>query len=442
MTDQDSVIYLDRVRPMPGLMSRLPVLWNGPSPLAVRRVLPVLGPGYIVAVGYIDAGNWATDVDAGARYGFALLAVVLAASLAAAFLQALSIRLTLASGSDLARLIREHLPRPVALLCWVAAEIAMVATDLAELLGSAVAFRLLFGMSIEFGVVLAAIISLTLLTIPSTRGRFAEYAIGLMLLVVAGCFAYELALAQPPLGDVLRGFLPHTAIVTDPNMLYLSIGIIGATIMPHNLYLHSGLARGRAAELRHLGTRGRLRFLSFDSWTMLGLACLANAAIVVIATMAFGHGATGSVGLEQAYRMLDPVFGSSAASIVFAIGLLAAGLSAAATAGMAGQIVLEGFLDLRVPIVLRALITRGAALVPALVLPLMAGPGGVDRLLVLSQVTLGLTLPFVLLPMLVLLASRKVMRRLPVGRVNLAIGRGLTIILIALNLWLAGGSLY
>jgi manganese transport protein len=438
---QENSLLLNSDPAMPTRAARLPLQWGGPSSLALRRLLPVLGPGYIVAVGYIDAGNWATDVEAGARYGFALLSIVLAASLAAAFLQVLSIRLTLASGSDLARLIREHLPRPLVLICWAAAEIAMVATDLAELLGSAVALQLLFGIPIGLGVVLTAMISLILLTIPLARGRLAEYSIGLMLLVIAGCFAYELGLARPPLGDVLQGFLPRAAIVTDPNMLYLSIGIIGATIMPHNLYLHSGLARGRAAELRHLDTRGRLRFLSIDSWVMLGLACVANAAILVIAAMAIERGTTEPVGLEQVYRMLDPVFGSSAAGIVFAMGLLAAGLSAAATAGMAGQIVLEGFLELRIPIVLRALITRGAALVPALVLTLVTGPGGVDRLLVLSQVALGLTLPFVLLPMLLLLANRQVMRRLPIGRVNLGTCGGLTFLLIALNLWLAGGSL-
>ncbi len=424
---------------MTALIARLPSLWNGPSPLALRRWLPVLGPGYVVAVGYIDPGNWATDVAAGARYGFALLSVVLAASLTAAFLQVLAIRLTLATGKDLARLIRERLPRPLALVCWAAAEIAMVATDVAELLGAAVSLKLLFGLPIAGGVLLAAGLTLTLLSLPHARGRLPEYAVGLLLTVIAVCFAYELSLAHPPLGALARGFLPDPQILRDPQMLYLSIGIIGATIMPHNFYLHSGLAKAKAAELGHLDARAILRFLSLDSWTMLGLACLANAAIVVVAAMAFQHGAVAGAGLEDAYHLLDPVFGSGAGA-VFAIGLLAAGISATTTAGMAGQIVIEGFFDLRMPIALRALITRGAALGPALLLPLAMGEGGVDRLLVLSQVVLGLALPFVLVPMLILLADRGLMGRAPVRLRTLGLAGSLAMLLITLNLWLVAAA--
>jgi manganese transport protein len=233
------------------------------------------------------------------------------------------------------------------------------------------------------------------------------------------------------------GFLPDAQILRDPQMLYLSIGIIGATIMPHNLYLHSGLARAKAVELSHLEPRAILRFLSLDSWAMLGLACLANAAIVVVAAMAFRHGAVAGAGLEDAYHLLDPVFGTGAGA-VFAIGLLAAGLSATTTAGMAGQIVIEGFFDLRMPIALRALITRGAALGPALLLPLAMGEGGVDRLLVLSQVVLGLALPFVLVPMLILLADRGLMGRAPMRLRTLGLAGSLAALLILLNLWLVG----
>jgi manganese transport protein len=425
---------------MSALVARLPSLWNGPSPLALRRLLPILGPGYVVAVGYIDPGNWATDVAAGARYGFALLAVVLGASVAAAFLQALSVRLTLATGTDLARLMRQRLPRPAWLACWAAAEIAMIATDVAELLGAAIALKLLFGLPIASGVLFSATIALILLGLPQARDRIPEYAVGLLLLIIAGCFAYELSLAHPDLGKLAQGFLPRAEMLTDPDMLYLSIGIIGATIMPHNLYLHSGLARRRAAELRHWTPQQVLRFLSFDSWTMLSLACIANAVIVVVAAMAFRNGSVAGAGLEQAYHVLDPVFGAAGAGIVFAVGLFAAGQSAATTGGLAGQIVMEGFFDLRVAAWLRALITRAAALGPALLLPLAMGDGGVDRLLVLSQVVLGLALPFVLVPMLLLLADRKVMRGAPVGRASLLIGGGLAALLIALNLWLAGGS--
>jgi manganese transport protein len=425
---------------MSALVARLPALWNGASPLAPRRLLPLLGPGYVVAVGYIDPGNWATDVAAGARYGFALLAVVLAASLAAAFLQVLAVRLTLATGKDLARLIRERLPRPLAFLCWAAAEIAMVATDLAELLGAAVALRLLFGFPIGAGVVLTAGVTLALLALPLARGRMPEHAIALMLTVIAGAFAYELCLAQPPLGAMAAGFLPDARILRDPDMLYLAIGIIGATIMPHNLYLHSGLVAKRAKDLAHLDRPAILRLLAIDSWTMLGLACLANAAIVVVAAIAFQYGAPAGAGLEDAYHLLDPVFGKGA-GVVFATALLAAGLSATTSAGMAGQIVIEGFLDLRLPMALRALITRAAALLPALLLPLAMGGGAmgggsVDRLLVLSQVVLGLALPFVLIPMLLLLADRRLTGRLPLGRLSLGLAGSLALLLIGLNLWL------
>jgi manganese transport protein len=425
---------------MSALIARLPALWNGASPLAPRRLLPVLGPGYVVAVGYIDPGNWATDVAAGARYGFALLAVVLGASLAAAFLQVLAVRLTLATGKDLARLMRERLPRPLALLCWVAAEIAMVATDLAELLGAAVALRLLFGLPIAAGVVLTAGVTLALLALPLARGRMPEYAIALMLSVIAGAFAYELSLVHPPLSALAQGFLTDPRILRDPDMLYLAIGIIGATIMPHNLYLHSGLVRRRAKELAHPDRHAILRLLSLDSWSMLGLACLANAAIVVVAALAFQQGAfqqgaSAGAGLEDAYHLLDPVFGNGAGA-VFATALLAAGLSATTSAGMAGQIVIEGFLDLRMPLALRALITRAAALLPALLLPLAMGGGRVDRLLVLSQVVLGLALPFVLVPMLFLLADRRLMARLPLGRQSLGLAGSLALLLIGLNFWL------
>ena len=420
---------------MSALIARLPAFWNGASPLAPRRLLPILGPGYVVAVGYIDPGNWATDVAAGARYGFALLAVVLAASLAAAFLQVLAVRLTLATGKDLAQLIRERLPRPLALLCWAAAETAMVATDLAELLGAAVALKLLFGLPIAAGVVLTAGGTLALLALPFARGRMPEHAIALMLTVIAGAFAYELSLAHPPLGALAAGFLPDPRIVKDPQMLYLAIGIIGATIMPHNLYLHSGLVRKRAKDLAHLDRPAILRLLSLDSWTMLGLACLANAAIVVVAAVAFQQGAHAGAGLEGAYHLLDPVFGKGAGA-VFALALLAAGLSATTSAGMAGQIVIEGFLDLRLPMALRALITRAAALLPALLLPLALGGAGVDRLLVLSQVVLGLALPFVLVPMLLLLADRRLMAQLPLGRQSLGLAGSLALLLIGLNLWL------
>jgi manganese transport protein len=399
-----------------------------------RRALPVLGPGYLVAVGYVDPGNWATDIAAGAKFGYALLFVVAMSSIVAAFLQMLTVRLALATGTDLATMIRDRLPRPLALTCWAAAELAMVATDLAELLGAAVALHMLFGLAIPLGTVLNAAVTVLLLAMPRRRGHLPEYFVGLLLLVITLCFAYELALLRPALGAVIAGLSPSTRLVRDPAMLYLALGIVGATIMPHNLYLHSGLALKRIAASSGTPAQ-RFRLLSRDLWIALGLAGLVNGAIVIVAAELVS-GADANAGLEDAYRLLGPTLGAGA-GIVFAVGLLAAGQSATTTASMAGAMVLEGFFKLRVSPWLRLLVTRVAALALALLLTLSIGTGAVDRLLVLSQVALSLTLPFVLAPLLFFLRDRGVMRLLPVPRTALEVVGLLVIALTGLNLWLA-----
>jgi manganese transport protein len=406
----------------------------------LRRTLPLLGSGYVVAVGYIDPGNWATDIAAGAHYGYALLWVVIAASIAAAFLQTLTVRMTLATGKDLAQLIRERFPQPVVYLCWGAAEIAMVATDVAELLGAAIALNLLFGMPIVLGTVLAGAFAIGILALPGARGRVPEYIIGGLFLLVTACFAYELVLARPPVDEITRSFAAAADVARDPSMLYLSIAIIGATIMPHNLYLHSGLTRALGNRQGWRNVRAAARHLSLDCWMALGLAGVANAMIMILAAVVFGASPDGSAGLEEAYRLLGPAVGVGAASVVFAVALLLAGQSATATGSMAGQFVMEGFFDIKLAPWLRALITRAAALVPAIAFPVAMGERGIDTLLVMSQAVLGLMLPFVLVPMLVLLRDRGLMRRLPAKRATVGFAGALVSLLVGLNLWLGGSS--
>jgi manganese transport protein len=406
-----------------------------------RRLFALLGPGYVVAVGYMDPGNWATDLAAGARYGFALLSVVLIAGVVGAVLQAQAVRLTLATGQDLAGLIRARFPRPVALGLWAVAELAVIATDLAELLGSAVALKLLLGLPLAAGVLVSAALTFALLALPGGRAS-PEGVIGALVAVVAVAFAWQLAMARPDLGVVLAGYVPSAGIVRDPEMLYLSLGILGATVMPHNLFLHSGLTRRRLLATRNPDRSALARDLTRDSWRALGLAIAVNSAILILAATALRAAPGAAVpGIEDAYRLLDPALGSDLAGVLFAVALLAAGQSATATGTMAGQMVTEGFLGLRLAPMLRALVTRGAALVPALGFLLMHRNGAVDDLLILSQVVLALALPFVLLPMFLLLRDARLMGRLALPAPALRLLAMLVVTMIGLNGWLAGQSL-
>jgi manganese transport protein len=295
-------------------------------------------------------------------------------------------------------------------------------------------------MPIMVGTVLSGGVAIGLLALPGARGRMPEYIIAGMFLLVTACFAYELVLAPPPVGDIARGFAGAADVARDPSMLYLSIAIIGATIMPHNLFLHSGLTRALANRQGWQTARAAARHLSVDCWTALGLAGLANAMILILAAVVFGASPGDSTGLEDAYRLLGPAVGIGAASVVFAVALLLAGQSATATASMAGQFVIEGFFDIKLAPWLRALITRGAAMVPAIALPAAMGERGVDALLVMSQAVLGLMLPFVLVPMLILLRDRRLMRRLPAKPATLGFAGALVSLLVGLNLWLGGST--
>ncbi|MFD1627895.1 Nramp family divalent metal transporter [Azospirillum griseum] len=421
---------------MSGVSASIP---TAERPVATRRFLTMLGPGFVVAVGYMDPGNWATDIAAGSRFGFALLAAVLMASLAGIFLQTLIVRLTLASGQDLARLIRNRFPRPVAMTIWAVSELAMIATDLAELLGSAIALKLLFGVPMLAGVIVAAAITFGILALPGARGRAPELVVGALMLVVVACFGWELLIAKPDPGALLAGMVPSLEMARDPEMLYLSLGIVGATVMPHNLFLHSGLVRARLADTPEPDRRTMARWLTIDLTAALALAGLVNGAILAVAAVAFQSvAATGPApGIEDAHALLNTSIGGGAA-LIFAVALLAAGQSSTTTGTMAGQIVTEGFLDIRLPPLVRAAITRSAALIPALAILSGAGDEAADGLLVLSQVVLALTLPFILLPMLLLLRDQRLMGGLALGPLALRFASVLALVLTGLSGWMAG----
>ncbi|MCG5240388.1 Nramp family divalent metal transporter [Azospirillum doebereinerae] len=413
---------------------------TAPVPMPPRRFWTMMGPGFVVAVGYMDPGNWATDIAAGSSFGFALLSAVLIASLAGIFLQTLIVRLTLATGKDLARLIRDRFPRPVAMVVWAVSELAMVATDLAELLGSAIALKLLFGIPILAGVVIAAVATFAILALPGARGRAPELVVGALMSVVVVCFGWELLIAKPDAGALLAGLVPTVELARDPEMLYLSLGIIGATVMPHNLFLHSGLVRSRlAAEATDAERQRAARWLTIDLASALTLAGLVNGAILAVAAVAFQGIApeASPPGIEDAHALLDSTIGTGAA-LIFAVALLAAGQSSTTTGTMAGQIVTEGFLNLRMRPLMRALVTRSASLVPALAILWTSGDGAADELLVLSQVILALTLPFILVPMLLLLRNRDLMGGLAMAPLTLRLASAMVLVLTGLSGWLAG----
>ncbi len=399
------------------------------------------GPGVVVAIGYMDPGNWATDLAAGSHHGFALLAVVLFASAVGAFLQTLTVRLSLARGQDLASLIRDTFPRPLVLLFWFAAEAAIILTDLCELVGGALAFHLLFGLPLVPGAILTGSIGLLILLLPARRGRTHEVVLGAMAVVVAVCFAIKLAIAQPSLAAIMMGYIPKSEVVTDPSQLYLALGIVGATIMPHNIYLHSGLAQSRYSAFLAAGPRLANRVLAMDSTVALCLAFLVNSAILILAATLFSGSGTESI--EGAYRLLDApgAGGTPVIASLFAIALLAAGLSSTITGAMAGQIVTEGFLRVRMALWLRRFITRCIALVPAVAAFLIMGDQAIDRMMVLSQVGLSLALPFVLFPMLILVSQRAHMGVLALKRRTLALAWLLAITISLLNVGMLAVSL-
>jgi len=365
-----------------------------------RKLGAFSGPGYLVAVGYMDPGNWATDLAGGSAFGYTLLAVILLSNIMAIVLQSLAAKLGIVTGRDLAQACRDHYSRPVGLMLWVMCEIAIVACDLAEVIGTAIALQLLFGIPLVWGVILTALDVLLILLLQQRGFRKLEAFIIALLIIIAGCFAVELALSQPEIGAVLRGYVPTTEIVTNPAMLYIAIGILGATVMPHNLYLHSAIVQTRAFDQDERGKREAVKFATIDSSVALMLALFINSAILILAASAFHvEGRTDVAEIQDAYELLAPTLGVAAASTLFAVALLASGQNSTITATLAGQIVMEGFLNIRLPGWLRRLITRLLAIVPAVVVASLYGERGTAQLLVLSQVVLSMQLPFAVIPL-------------------------------------------
>jgi manganese transport protein len=360
-----------------------------------RKLLAFAGPGYLVAVGYMDPGNWATDLAGGARYGYTLLSVILLSNLMAILLQALAVRLGIASGRDLAQACRDHYSRPVTIFLWILCEIAIAACDLAEVIGAAIALNLLFGLPLIWGVCLTALDVLIVLFLQHRGFRYVEALVVGLILMIAGCFAIELWLAKPAITEVAAGFIPTTGVLGDAAMLYIAIGILGATVMPHNLYLHSSIVQTRRYADTAASKAEAIHFASIDSGVALMFALFINAAILVMAAATFhGSGNENVADIGDAYKLLTPLLGTTAASVLFAVALLFSGQNATLTGTLAGQIVMEGFVNLRLRPWLRRLITRLMAIIPAIIVVVLYGERGTGALLIASQVVLSLQLPF------------------------------------------------
>ena len=370
------------------------------------------GPGYLVAVGYMDPGNWATDLAGGSAFGYTLLSVILLSNIFAMVLQALSAKLGIVTGLDLAQACRDHYSAPVRMALWVLCELAIVACDLAEVIGTAIALQLLFGIPLVLGVVLTALDGLIILLLQQRGFRKLEAFIIALLIIIAGCFAVEMALSQPSISAIAGGLIPRAEIVTNPAMLYIAIGIIGATVMPHNLYLHSSIVQTRRFDDNEKGKREAIKFATIDSSIALSLALFINASILILAASTFHQaGRTDVAEIQDAYQLLTPMLGLGLASTLFAVALLASGQNSTITATLAGQIVMEGFLDIRLPAWLRRLITRLMAIVPAVTVAAIYGESGTAKLLVLSQVVLSMQLPFAVVPLVQFTSDRARMGR-------------------------------
>ena len=402
-----------------------------------RKILAFAGPGYLVAVGYMDPGNWATDLAGGAQFGYALLSVVLLSNLMAVLLQGLASKLGIVTGRDLAQACRDHYSKPVGFALWVLCEIAIAACDLAEVIGSAIALNLLFGIPLTWGIIITAADVMIVLLLQNRGFRLLEAIVITLVATVGACFLFEIIISRPELADVARGFIPNTSIISDRNKLYIAIGILGATVMPHNLYLHSSIVQTRRYEETSAGKREAVRFAFIDSTIALSFALFINAAILIVAAATFHKaGQTAVAEIQDAYHLLTPLLGVTGASTVFALALLASGQNSTLTGTLAGQIVMEGFLNIRLRPWVRRLITRGIAIVPAVIVSIIAGESGTAKLLVLSQVILSLQLSFAVFPLVQFTSDRAKMGEF----VNPAWLKGLAwmvaIVIASLNFWL------
>jgi len=423
-----------RRRERPSLAEVFGTIKTRPTGPMWRKLIAFLGPGYLVAVGYMDPGNWATSLAGGSKFGYALLSIALLSNIMAIILQALCARLGIATRRDLAQACRDAFPRWVSYPLWGLAELAICATDLAEVIGTAIGLNLLFGIPLELGVILTALDVFLILAMQRLGFRYIEAFIVAMLGVIAACFAVQIAMADPDWGQVIRGFAPTVEIVKNPDMLYLALGILGATVMPHNLYLHSGIVQTRAFGKSLPEKREAITLATMDSTIALMFALLINASILILAAATFHRtGQTNVAELDQVHSFLAPLLGSAFAPTLFAIALLCCGLNSTVTATLSGQIVMEGFLDIRLPPWMRRLFTRAIAIIPAAIVTIWYGSEGTAKLLILSQVILSLQLPFAIVPLVMFTADKRKMGALLAPRWVTVLAAAIAATVITLN---------
>jgi manganese transport protein len=376
----------------------------------IKKFLAFAGPGYLVAAGYMDPGNWATDIAGGSQFGYALLSVIFLSNLMAVLLQSLASKLGIVTGRDLAQACRDHYSKPVAMVLWGLSELAIAACDLAEVIGSAIALNLLFGIPLLYGVVITALDVLVVLLLQNKGFRYFETLVMILILTIGACFVTEIFFSKPDVEGIWKGFIPSKEMLTEPAMLYIAIGILGATVMPHNLYLHSSVVQTRQYDQTSLGKRQAIKYAAWDSTIALFFAFFINASILIVSSATFHKaGMTNVAEIGDAYRLLSPLLGTTLGSIVFGIALLASSQNSTLTGTLAGQIVMEGFLNIRLPAWLRRLITRLIAIAPAVVVTALYGESGTAQLLILSQVILSLQLSFAVVPLIQFTSDKKKM---------------------------------
>ncbi len=403
----------------------------------IRKLLAFAGPGFLVAVGYMDPGNWATDLAGGSKYNYSLLTVIMISNLMAILLQSLSLKLGIATGRDLAQACRDHYSRPVSFFLWIICEIAIAACDLAEVIGSAIALNLLFGLPLLAGVCITSLDVLIVLFLQNKGFRYIEALVITLMIVIGGCFAWEIVASRPDLLGIAKGFLPSPKIISDPGMLYIAIGILGATVMPHNLYLHSSIVQTRRYELTSAGKREAIKFATIDSTVALMFALFINAAILIVAAATFyTRGRSDVAEIQEAYKLLSPLLGITGASTLFALALLASGQNSTLTGTLAGQIVMEGFLNIRLRPWLRRLITRLIAIIPAVIVTIISGEAGTTNLLVLSQVILSLQLSFAVFPLVLFTSDKLKMGEFVNGPIVKWLSWIVAVVIASLNVWL------
>ncbi|MBC1209334.1 Nramp family divalent metal transporter [Listeria booriae] len=365
-----------------------------------RKLFAFMGPGALIAVGYVDPGNWATSIAGGSAFGYTLLSVILISNLMAILLQSLASKLGIVTGRDLAQASRDSFPKKLSYLFWILAELAIIATDIAEVIGSAIALNLLFGIPLVWGVCITALDIFIVLLLQHKGFRWIEIIVITLMVTILVCFGAELIMSHPNVREIMEGFVPQKEVITNPAMLYIALGILGATVMPHNLYLHSSIVQTRQYERTTKGKKEAIKFSFIDSTFSLTIALLINASILILAAAAFYKtGQTNVAGIEDAYALLNPTLGSSIASTLFAVALLASGQNSTLTGTLAGQIVMEGFLNIRLKPWVRRLLTRFLAIVPAVIVTALYGESGTNELLILSQVILSMQLSFAVIPL-------------------------------------------